>query len=463
MLLRLRVTARVGLALALSVAGVVACGGPRTSEVNAPSPTAVIVDTDGGADDAIAVLYLLKNPAVRVRAITVSGTGLVHCEQGVATMAGLVRLSGEGPLPIACGRTTPLSGVRAFPADWRTQADHRYGGLLPTQGRPAGPDDAAELMSAVIADAGSPMTVVTLGPLTNLADALNRHPTMAAQIARVVAMAGAFDVPGNVMLPHRPRAAAAEWNLYVDPVAAQDVLSSGVPVRFAALDGQVPLDAYVARSLSSAAVTPAGKTVARLVESTPYFSSGTFFLWDPLAAAAATTPGEFVVHHRTARVLTSGPEAGRVVTDRGRTVETVSARDPDSFVADLTRVLNGGHGPSHLSRTPDVTVTMGQGCQVSRASLAAGPRVVRLETPETAAALGVMLGEHSDAEIASFLASDPTAPPPWFPLVALLQATRQPTDSFSVLAPAELTVVCVEGLARRPRFAGKTSLTVTVD
>jgi len=459
-LLRIRATARDGLAVAIMAAGVVACGS-GTGQVSAPPPTAVVVDTDGGADDAIAVLYLLQNPAVRVRAVTVSGTGLVHCEQGVAMVAGLVRLAGTGQLPVACGRRTPLSGNRAFPAAWRAQADHRYGGVLPTQPPSGGDDNAAGVLNAAVSGAGSSVTVVTLGPLTNLADALRRHPEMARHITRVVVMGGAFDVPGNVVLPHHRRASAAEWNLYVDPVAAQAVMDSGVPIRFAALDGQIPLDPYVARALASGTATAAGGTVAELVGSTPYFSSGSFFLWDPLAAAAAAAPGEFVVQHRAALVVTSGPDAGRVVAGHGRTVETVSARDPDRFVADLARVLNGGHGPAGLSRTPDVTATIGHGCQVSRDSVAAGPRVVRLATPGTAAAVGVLVGEHTDAEIAAYLASGPTEPPPWFPLVTTLQSADRPTSAFTDLAPGELTVVCIADLAHRPRFAGRATLTVT--
>jgi len=456
---RIGVTSRFVLAVAVMGASMVACGW-LPDQAGPPPPTSVVVDTDGGADDAIAVLYLLQNPRVRVRAITVSGTGLTHCDQGVAMVAGLVHQSGAGSVPVACGRSEPLSGHRAFPAAWRTQADGRYGGILPTYPRPPGPDDAADVLDAAVSNAGAPVTVVTLGPLTNLADALRRHPTMAGDIARVVAMAGAFDVPGNVALPHHPQAEAAEWNLYVDPVAAQEVIDSGVLVQFAPLDGQVALDAYVARALAGAVATPAGRTVAALVGSTPYFSSGSFYLWDPLAAAAAAST-DFVVRRRTARVVTSGPRAGRIVTGSGARVETVSARDPDQFVADLARVLNGGGGADRLSRTPDVTVRVSRGCQVSPPSVSAGPRVLRVSTVGTAAAFGVLLGQHADSELAAYLASGPTAPPPWFPLVALVQSPGRPSAVFSALAPGELTVVCVGGLADRPRFAGKTSLLVT--
>ncbi len=104
---------------------------------------------------------------------------------------------------------------------------------------------------------------------------------------------------------------------------------------------------------------------------------------------------------------------------------------------------------------------MSHGCQVSPPSLSAGPRVLRVSTVGTAAAFGVLLGQHADSELAAYLASGPTAPPPWFPLVALVQSPDRPSAVFSALAPGEVTVVCVGGLADRPRFAGKTSLLVT--
>ena len=91
-------------------------------------------------------------------------------------------------------------------------------------------------------------TVLTLGPLTNLALALEADPSIASEIDHVVVMGGAFSVPGNVHLDAHPSASIAEWNVYVDPVAAERVLDSAVPVTFVPLDTQVPVDAYVVRA-----------------------------------------------------------------------------------------------------------------------------------------------------------------------------------------------------------------------
>ena len=203
----------------------------------------------------MALLYLLQDPGVEVEAITVSGTGLAHCPIGAANAAGLVALAAPArSIPIACGPAQPVDGDRSFPDDWRTQADGRYGGILPSGEAPAASSDAVGLLVRVVHDAPRPVTVLTLGPLTNLALALEADPSIASEIDHVVVMGGAFSVPGNVHLDAHPSAAIAEWNVYVDPVAAERVLDSAVPVTFVPLDTQVPVDAYVVRSIRA---TPA--------------------------------------------------------------------------------------------------------------------------------------------------------------------------------------------------------------
>src|SRR6185369_12499533 len=110
--------------------------------------------------DAMALLYLLEDPSVEVKAMTVSGTGLVHCPIGAANASGLVALADPGhSIPIACGSPDPVEGHRSFPADGRTQADGRYGGILPRGKAPAESTDAVELLGRVLHDAPRPVTV----------------------------------------------------------------------------------------------------------------------------------------------------------------------------------------------------------------------------------------------------------------------------------------------------------------
>ena len=91
--------------LLLSLPAMTACD--DTENHAAASPQPLIIDTDVGSDDALALVYMLQDPGVDVRAITVSGTGLVHCDSGVAIVAGLVRLAEHPQIPVVCGSASP--------------------------------------------------------------------------------------------------------------------------------------------------------------------------------------------------------------------------------------------------------------------------------------------------------------------------------------------------------------------
>lgn len=420
----------------------------------------MLIDTDVGADDAIALLYLLQDPAIDVRAITVSGTGLVHCSSGVAIVAGLVELSGHAGVPIACGAEKPLAGTRAFPESWRTQADARYGNLLPaSQARPE-TRTATTLLSDVAEDVGS-LTVVTLGPLTNLAEALAADTRLSKRIDHVVAMAGAFRVNGNVQLEDEPAAAVTEWNVYVDPSAAQTVLDSGVSITFVPIDSQVAVDPFVLRAMALTS-SAGGQKVAGLLTSDPFYVSGGFFLWDPLAASAVTSPSFLRLTAADVSIVTTGDEAGRTVQGSGKRAQIATVSDQDAFLAALVGVLD--RKPGTFSRTPTLSIdgSTSAGCSTSTQALTAGPAVVRLSSAGTAVAIGSLLPGHPDDEINAYVATSPTAPPDWFPLLTFLQATDKPIDVFFKLPIGNYDVVCFAADATSPpHVTGRSALHIT--
>ncbi|MFA6575325.1 MAG: nucleoside hydrolase, partial [Nocardioides sp.] len=83
----------------------------------------VVVDTDLALDDLVALAFLLSSTEADVRAVTVSGTGEVRCPQGLTVIRGLLALTGDDEVPVACGRSSPLAGDHAFPSEWRDLAD----------------------------------------------------------------------------------------------------------------------------------------------------------------------------------------------------------------------------------------------------------------------------------------------------------------------------------------------------
>src|SRR5438034_2194564 len=121
---------RAGLLVVLVVVSLLAAcgssGGTRTS---------LIVDTDLSSDDVIALLYVLQDPEVDVRAVTVSGTGLVHCRPGVRIALELLALGGRPDVPVACGAESPVAGSNASPEGWRRAADELFGLTLPPSSR----------------------------------------------------------------------------------------------------------------------------------------------------------------------------------------------------------------------------------------------------------------------------------------------------------------------------------------
>jgi pyrimidine-specific ribonucleoside hydrolase len=422
----------------------------------------VIVDTDAGADDAIALLYLLQHPGVDVLAITVSGTGLTHCDPGVGNVAGLVELAApEMSIPITCGRDTPLEGSRAFPDEWREQADGRYGGIFPS-GEPISDDrSAVDVLAETVADAGRPVTLLTLGPLTNLADALAQAPGVADDIASVVVMGGALDAGGNVEVEGEPGARTTEWNMYVDPTAAQDVLDSNLDVTLAPLDTQTPIDVYDVRALAEEAASPAGSAVAELLASSPFFVSEGFFLWDPLAAGVVADPDRFIVTVRRVRVVMSGAEAGRTVADQGRDVGVATLRRRNPFVAGLLGILAGRDAPLDISEVPDTMITVADdGCVLSSDRIEAGP-VVLAGGSTGLVAVGTLEQGRTPEDVDAYLASDPVGPPPWFPTVALLQPLEgQPPAVYLDAEPGQLDVVCIAIDGTSLSLAGAATLTV---
>jgi len=287
-------------------------GAPSTSgapTTTVPAARPLVIDTDLAADDLVAILYLLASPSVDVKAITVSGTGEVHCPAGATIASSLATLAGRGSLPVACGRASPLAGAHAFPDAWRALADDAYGLALP-QGQPSSSTKAVDLIGDVVGASPTPVTVLTLGPLTNLAEALQADASLAGKIAGVYVMGGALDVAGNVGSEGGIDNVGAEWNVYVDPTAAAVVLAAGPPVTLVPLDAtnKAPVTSDFRAAVAANAHTKPAQIAQQLL-------GGASYMWDTLAALmlvderVATT----WTNERLAVVEAEGRESGRLV------------------------------------------------------------------------------------------------------------------------------------------------------
>lgn len=439
----------VGIAIAMVMVALSACSsGPEAGSPRMP----VAIDTDVGSDDVMAILYLLSRPDVDVRAITVSGTGLVHCEPGVRTVLGLLEVAGSGDVPVACGRETPLGGSNAFPQDWRAAADGAFGLDLPIPSRAADERSAPEVLTSAIRGADPPVTLITLGPLTNVAEALTAEPELVGDLAGIVSMGGALLAGGNV--EDNPE---AEWNFHADPLAVDVVLRSGAPITLVPLDAtnSVPITAYFVDALAGHHVTPAADTVLELLQANPYLVEPGNFFWDPLAGVLATEGSSAAFEERRVVVLQGSPDVDGelLLSSAGVTVRAAMQADAMAFETEYLNTLNGDDAISSTRPEPDLTITLtADGCESQIPdTIPPGPIDVEVQNPLTvggAAILATTKGNHSIDELAAFVrgvdAAEDARPPRW----VVSEAWTDAPVGGSALAPWVLTpgahaVVCV--------------------
>src|SRR5579864_7802679 len=129
-----------------------------------PSPLrrAVIVDTDAGTDDLMAIAFLLSRSDIHVEAITIVN-GMAHVPAGGRNVLRLLALAGRTDIPVFLGRETPLSGNNEFPAEWRRASDELPGISLPDATRAPESRSAVDYLSKRLLDAAHPVQVLALG------------------------------------------------------------------------------------------------------------------------------------------------------------------------------------------------------------------------------------------------------------------------------------------------------------
>ncbi|MBI4240886.1 MAG: nucleoside hydrolase [Candidatus Rokubacteria bacterium] len=258
----------------------------------------LLIDTDPGIDDALALLLAFASPEVSVEAITtVAGNVPVErCTANVCRVLEVLKLSRQ-PL-VAQGASKPL--VRSLVSAGHVHGEDGLGDLHrfsdadgsprypPVEPRLA-PGDGPDLILECAARFDGELVVVALGPLTNLALALQRDSRRLASIRRLVVMGGAVACPGNVT-------PVAEFNFYVDPEAAARVLQAGLPLELIPLD--VTRQTVLSRSALDGSLAACPGPIAQFVSDFTLkgfafgadSGEGGLTLHDPLALAVALDP-----------------------------------------------------------------------------------------------------------------------------------------------------------------------------
>ena len=260
--------------------------------------TPILIDTDPGIDDALAILLAFASPEVSVEAVT---TVAGNVDVDLSTRNALRILDAVRPPRrprVARGAAAPLAGPLITAVHFH--GDDGLGNLdavLEADGRPRYPEpshalemlDGADLILETADRFAGRLVIVALAPLTNVALALRRDRGRLAQAARVVVMGGAVAVAGNVT-------PAAEFNIHVDPEAAAEVLASGLRIELVPLD--VTRQVVLTQAGLRAALARAGGHTARFIDDFTAHGfafetghgDGSMALHDPLAMGVAVDP-----------------------------------------------------------------------------------------------------------------------------------------------------------------------------
>ncbi|MCY7372712.1 MAG: nucleoside hydrolase [Spirochaetaceae bacterium] len=304
-------------------------------------PTPLVIDTDPGVDDAVALLLALQSPEVELVAVTAS-FGNIGLDGTFANARRVLALAGRPDVPVAAGAARPLvHRGEACASEWH--GDDGLGGRtahFPAPGA-GDPRSALALTADVLAAATEPVTIASIGPLTDTALLLAAHPELAGRIGRIVVMGGGFS-GGNVT-------GAAEFNVHADPEAAQRVLTqSDVPVTLVPLDLTMRCLADDAWLAALDAAGPRSRLLGTVLA--PYRTAfrarhdiDAVAVHDAVAVLEAVLPGTLRTTPMPVTVACDfGPTRGATVADRrrgaaGTPVAVALDADVDTVLAEILR------------------------------------------------------------------------------------------------------------------------------
>lgn len=274
----------------------------------------LILDLDTGIDDALALTYALGHPEAEVIGVTTT-FGNVTIEQATSNTLNLLSLLNSQHIPVFEGAAFPWGAT-----EYQTTDDlhrvHGFNGVgnvkLPESKETRNTESAVDFFLRAAKTYGNDLTIVTAGPLTNLAEAIKKDNEAISKVGHIVMMAGALTVPGN-LTPF------AEANILNDPLAAKFVFNSGVPFTMVGLD--VTLQTMITqRDIEQWSNIPT-KAAQAIAEMTSYYYTNEYSekefggaLHDPLAVEVALNPAILTqVLPINLTVEAAGPSVGRTI------------------------------------------------------------------------------------------------------------------------------------------------------
>ena len=306
--------------------------------------TKIIIDTDPGQDDAVAILLALASPELEVLGIT-AVAGNVPLPLTQKNVRIVCELAQRTDVKVFAGSKAPMSKplITAEYLHGKTGID---GPVLPDPQMPLQPLHGVDfIVDTILREPPGEVTICTLGPLTNIGIALQQAPELAERVKQIVMMGGGLFEGGNVT-------PAAEFNIYVDPEAAQGVFASGIPIVMMPLDVTHKVLTTDPRIAAIRAIdSPVAEAVAQMLEfferyDVAKYGSDGGPLHDPTVVAWLLEPNLFSgrycnVEIETDSALTEGMTVidWWQVTDRAHNALVIGDADVDGFFALLTERL----------------------------------------------------------------------------------------------------------------------------
>jgi uridine nucleosidase len=294
-------------------------------------PKKIIIDTDPGVDDTIAITTALRSPEIEVIGLTSvfgNASGPVTAQNALR----LVELEGNGHIPVARGSDIPLVAPLEKLGTWVHGEDGMGNTNPPAPQGKLVEESAAEFIVRMARQYPGEITLVPVGPLTNIALALRIDPLIATMIHDVVIMGGAVTVPGNMT-------AVAEANIYHDPHAADIVMAAGWPLTIVGLDvtEKTVMTPEYHRSLFNAG-NPAVQLIEKILPCYQHYFNkfeglnGSTYTHDPSAISFVINPDLFKTRETPVFVATEGRCFGQTAADwRGQWEE----RKPVNICVDV--------------------------------------------------------------------------------------------------------------------------------
>lgn len=265
---------------------------------NAQTTTPLIIDTDMGTDDWLAIAYIAQNNHVNLLGITIVGNGIASCSNAAHNAQYILSMSKRNSQkPISCGSIWPMDGYASYPKIWRETGANMMGEKIPAINPTKTFPDGPTLLAKLLRDSSKPVDILAIGSMTNIASVITAEPSLKSKIKRIISMGGAVNVEGNLRVhgfTDKHTNTKAEWNYYIDPIATKIVFESGVPITLVPLDAtnKVPLTkAFIEKLSKNTDPKPLESFALRIFQNiSKSITNGEYYHWDPLTAVVASKP-----------------------------------------------------------------------------------------------------------------------------------------------------------------------------